>query len=138
MNEYFILPQNYQFNNDLLLKALGICAVFLIAQPFIYAGVVKSLSGYISSLEVNQIILIVNDVNWLLNRPILHPHNSMPDSLIVLACGYVVSCWPNPLYIFMEKLQLQDPLYSQNSRYFSHSLNHISTVCCCDHASHVC
>lgn len=50
MNEYFILPNNYAFNNELLLKALGVSAVFLISEPFIYAAVVKCLEGYISSI----------------------------------------------------------------------------------------
>jgi hypothetical protein len=50
LNEYFILPNNYTFSNSLLVKALGIAAVFLIPQPFIYAAVVKCLNGYISSV----------------------------------------------------------------------------------------
>lgn len=105
MNEYFILPQNYRFNNDLLLKALGICAVFLISQPFIYAGVVKSLSGYISSLEVFDVLCSVDDVNWIFNRALFHTDNSMPHSLAVLARRYARSGRADTLHIPVEKLQ---------------------------------
>lgn len=47
LNEYFILPFNYKFSNELLIQALGLSAIFLISEPFIYAAVVKCLGGTI-------------------------------------------------------------------------------------------
>lgn len=31
LNEYFIMPQNYQFNNEFMMKALGITLIFKLA-----------------------------------------------------------------------------------------------------------
>lgn len=52
LNEYFAYGSQYVFNTELMLKALGISAIFLIPEPFIYGAIVKCLGGSISSIEV--------------------------------------------------------------------------------------
>ena len=49
LNEYFIMPQNYVFDNQFMIKALGITLIFKLAEPFIYSAVIKCLGGLIPS-----------------------------------------------------------------------------------------
>jgi hypothetical protein len=56
LNEYFTLSVHYVFNTTLVLKALGISAIFLISEPFIYYGVVKCLGSYVTTIEVKKLI----------------------------------------------------------------------------------
>lgn len=50
LNEYFIQPRNYRFDKKFLIYALGVVGIFKIAEPFIYAAVVKCLGGVISNI----------------------------------------------------------------------------------------
>ena len=52
LNEYFIKPENYKFNNDIVFQGLGINIIFRGAEPFIYGAVIKCLGSFIPSNQV--------------------------------------------------------------------------------------
>jgi hypothetical protein len=49
LNLFFIDPENFVFDNSMMISALGISVVFQIAEPLIYSSVVGCLGGFIYS-----------------------------------------------------------------------------------------
>ena len=45
LNEYFIKPESYKFNNDIMFQGLIMNIIFRGAEPFIYGAVIKCLGS---------------------------------------------------------------------------------------------
>lgn len=52
LNEYFIEPENYKFETEIMMKALGLATVFKVAEPLIYSAVIGCLGGFIYTNQV--------------------------------------------------------------------------------------
>ena len=47
LNNYFIQPENYKFDLQLMVYAVGLTVIFQIAEPLIYSAVIGCLGGSI-------------------------------------------------------------------------------------------
>lgn len=54
LNEYFIKPENYKFNNNIVFEGLGMNVIFRLAEPLIYSAVINCLGGFIPSNKVKN------------------------------------------------------------------------------------
>lgn len=52
LNTYFWEPQNYGYDNTVMMTALGMVIIFKVGEPLIYSGAIGCLGGHILSSEV--------------------------------------------------------------------------------------
>lgn len=57
LNLYFVEPNNFKVEYEILLKCLGLVLIFKISEPLIYGSVIGCLGGFIQSNQVLYILL---------------------------------------------------------------------------------
>ena len=53
LNEYFILPQGYKFENTLMLMSIGLSSIFQLLGVFVYGAIVKCLNSQLTFIQVH-------------------------------------------------------------------------------------
>jgi len=85
INTYFWEPQNYGYDNTVMMSALGVVVIFKIAEPLIYSGAIGCLGGLILSSEVKYFISIVNDAFQLFSHSLFCANSLLHCAFTLLA-----------------------------------------------------
>lgn len=109
--------------------------MFFIPQPFIYAAVVKCLTGAISNTQVRIAYMLVGDAGGVLPGDILRADAAVPDPVAVLARGHAVNRVPGAGHLPVAQLLQQDP--QQQCAHPGGHRDHLGPLRLHAHAGHV-
>jgi hypothetical protein len=101
LNEYFILPQGYKFENTLMLMSIGLSTIFQLLGVFVYGVIVKCLNSQLTFIQVHFSNVVSHDYGVFLSS-VFSSHYSLLTPIFLVACWHAPFCPSHPNYFSLQ------------------------------------